>query len=121
MAAESRDFEAIASELLRALRGERSQTAFARRLGYKSNIVYSWEAGRAFPTAAKALWAAQRTGVDVLAALLSLYRTPPGDRQLDPTTPEGVAQFLDDLRGRTTVQQLAKNSGLSRFAVARWL
>jgi hypothetical protein len=33
------DFEVLASELLRALRGERSQTAFARRLGYKSNIV----------------------------------------------------------------------------------
>jgi len=121
MAPEALDFEAIASELLRALRGERSQTAFARRLGYKSNIVYSWEAGRAFPTAAKALSAAQRTGVDVHAALLSLYRTPPGDERLDPTTPEGVAQFLDDLRGRTSVQQLAKTSGLSRFAVSRWL
>jgi len=121
MALEALDFEAIASELLRALRGERSQTAFARRLGYKSNIVYSWEAGRAFPTAAKALSAAQRTGVDVQAALLSLYRTPPGDDRLDPTTPEGVAQFLDDLRGRTSVQQLAKTSGLSRFAVSRWL
>jgi transcriptional regulator with XRE-family HTH domain len=115
------DFEAIACELLRALRGERSQTAFARRLGYKSNIVYSWEVGRAFPTAAKALWAAQRTGVDVQAALVALYRTAPGETTLDPTTPEGIARFLDDLRGRTTVQQLAKASGLSRFAIARWL
>lgn len=117
----SLDFELLASELLRALRGERSQTAFARRLGYKSNIVYSWEAGRAFPTAAKALWAARRTGVDAGAALLSLYRTPPGEARLDPTTPEGVAQFLDDLRGRTSVQQLARNTGASRYAVARWL
>jgi DNA-binding phage protein len=114
------DYEAIAVELLRALRGERSQTAFARRLGYKSNIVYSWEVGRAFPTAAKALYAAKRVGVDPNAALLALYRTAPETR-LDPTTPEGVAQFLEDLRGRTTVQQLAKASGLSRFAIARWL
>jgi transcriptional regulator with XRE-family HTH domain len=121
MRPEPRDFEALASELLRALRGERSQSAFARRLGYKSNIVYSWEAGRAFPTAAKALWAARRIGVDVQAAVLSLYRQPPGEARFDPTTPEGVAQFLNDLRGRTTVQQLAKSSGLSRFAVARWL
>jgi transcriptional regulator with XRE-family HTH domain len=115
------DYEAIACELLRAWRGERSQSAFARRLGYKSNIVYSWEVGRAFPTAAKALYAAQRTGVDVRAALVALYRTAPGETRLDPTTPEGVAQFLEDLRGRTTVQQIAKSSGLSRFAVARWL
>jgi hypothetical protein len=59
--------------------------------------------------------------VDVEAALLSLYRSPPGGARLDPTTPEGVAQFLDDVRGRSTVQQLAKSSGLSRFQVARWL
>jgi hypothetical protein len=121
MVSRSVDFELLASELLRALRGQRSQTAFARRLGYKSNIVYSWEAGRAFPTAAKTLWAARRTGVDVEAALLSLYRTTPGEPRLDPSTPEGVAQFLDDLRGRTSVQQLARSSGASRFAVARWL
>jgi len=121
MLASTYDYEALASELLRALRGERSQTAFARRLGYKSNIVYSWEAGRAFPTAAKALWAAQRTGIDVRAALVSLYRKPPGSlERLDATTPAGVVQFLNDLRGRSTVQQIAKATGHNRFAVARW-
>lgn len=114
------DYERLASELLRELRGERSQTAFARRLGYRSNIVYSWEAGRAFPTAAKALWAAQRTGVDVQAALLSLYRKPPGAGSIDPATADGVAQFLTDLRGRATVQQIAGAVGNNRFAVARW-
>jgi hypothetical protein len=114
------DYERLASELLRALRGERSQTAFARRLGYRSNIVYSWEAGRAFPTAAKALWAAQRIGVDVQAAILALYRKAPGADRFDPTTSGGVAQFLTDLRGRTTVQQIAAAIGSNRFAVARW-
>jgi DNA-binding transcriptional regulator YiaG len=114
------DYERLASELLRALRGERSQTAFSRRLGYRSNIVYSWEAGRAFPTAARALWAAQRIGVDVQAALLALYRKPPGAAPFDPTTAAGVAQFLTDLRGRTTVQQIAATAGSNRFAVARW-
>ncbi len=114
------DYERLASELLRALRGERSQTAFARRLGYRSNIVYSWETGRAFPTAAKALWAAQRIGVDVQAAIRSLYRKPPGVGRLDPATASGVAQFLSDLRGRATVQQIAAAVGHSRFAVARW-
>lgn len=120
MAPKPFDFETLSSELLCALRGTRSQSAFARRLGYKSNIVYSWEAGRAFPTAAKALWAARCLGVDVQAALLALYRKPPGDTRLDPTTPEGVAQFLCDLRGRTTVQQVARDTGISRFALSRW-
>ena len=120
MGSDGYDFETLASELLRALRGERSQSAFARRLGYKSNIVYSWEAGRAFPTAAKALWAAQRSGVDVPAVLLTLYRKPPGASRLDPTTREGVAQLLCDLRGRASVQQVAKATGKNRYAIARW-
>ena len=121
MVSDGYNYEALASELLRALRGERSQSAFARRLGYKSNIVYSWEAGRAFPTAARALRAAQRTGVDVRAALLALYQKPPRDAGPEATTPAGVAQFLDDLRGRVTLQQLARASGFSRYAIARWL
>src|SRR5262245_37335591 len=103
MPLEKTHFETLASEFLRALRGDRSQSAFARRLGYKSNIVSSWEAGRAFPTASKAFWAARRVGIDVESAIVSLHRKPPGEGRLDPTTPEGVAQFLNDLRGRTSV------------------
>lgn len=121
MAPEGYDYDALASELLRALRGGRSQTAFARRLGYKSNIVHSWEAGRAFPTAARALFAAQRSGVDVPSALLALYRQPPREARLEPATAAGVAQFLNDLRGRASVQQLARSTGFSRYAIARWL
>jgi transcriptional regulator with XRE-family HTH domain len=121
MVSEGYDYEALASELLRALRGARSQTQFARRLGYKSNVVYSWEAGRAFPTAATALRAAERAGADVPAALLALYRQPPREALLEPATPAGVAQFLDDLRGRASVQQLARMTGFNRYAIARWL
>jgi transcriptional regulator with XRE-family HTH domain len=116
------DFEAISAELLRALRGKRSQRAFAQRLGYRSNTVYSWEAQRAFPTAAKALWTAERVRVDVSAALLTLYRKPPGwIGETNATTREGVAQFLRDLQGTTSVKELAMRSGKNRFQIARWL
>ncbi len=116
------DFERLASELLREIRGKRSQSAFARRLGYRSNAVHCWEAGTAFPTAARALEAAQRSGIDVRQALLTLYRKPPGWLgELDATTPEGAAQFLRDLRGRTSLKELAFSSGRNRFAIARWL
>jgi transcriptional regulator with XRE-family HTH domain len=116
------DFERLAAELLRALRGDRSQAAFARRLKYKSNIIYSWESGRAFPTAARSLWAAERVGVDVRAALLSFLRQEPAWFELyGPTDPLGVAALLNDLRGRTPVGDLAKAADRSRFAVARWL
>lgn len=117
-----RDYAKIASELLRVLRGPRSQAAFSRRLGYRTNVAYVWESGRAFPTAAKALAAARRVGIDLQAALRRFYKTPPA--WLDDTdlaSPRGVALLLEDLRGRTSVMELARATGKSRFAVARWL
>lgn len=116
------DYEIVASEFLRALRGSRSQTAFARRLGYRSNVVHSWEVGRAFPTAAKTLTAASKIGLDVPGALATLYRKKPGWLgQTDVTTPDGVAQFLRDLQGNLAIGDLATKVGRSRFATARWL
>jgi transcriptional regulator with XRE-family HTH domain len=117
-----RDYAKIASEFLRALRGRRSQAAFSRRLGYRTNVAYVWESGRAFPTAAKALAAARRAGIDLQAALRRFYKAPPP--WLDDTdiaSPRGVALLLEDLRGRTSVMDLARATGKSRFAVARWL
>lgn len=116
------DYEVVASEFLRALRGSRSQTAFARRLGYRSNVVHSWEVGRAFPTAAKTLAAAAKIGLDVPGALATLYRKKPGWLgHTDVTTPDGVAQFLRDLQGNLAIGDLATKVGRSRFATARWL
>jgi hypothetical protein len=117
-----RDYAKIAREFLRALRGRRSQAAFSRRLGYRTNVAYVWESGRAFPTAAKALVAARRTGIDLQAALRRFFKTPPA--WLDDTdlaSPSGVAQLLENLRGRTSVMDLARATGKSRFALARWL
>lgn len=59
------DFDELASDFLRALRGKRSQLAFSRRLGYRSNVVARWENHRCWPTAAGTLYAASRTGIDV--------------------------------------------------------
>lgn len=39
------------SELLRAVRGKRSQRLLSKRLGYASNVLYRWETGRAWPAA----------------------------------------------------------------------
>ncbi len=116
------DYEAIAADLVRALRGRRSQTAFSRRLGYKSNVVYRWESRRAWPTAAVALAAARRVGVDLRAGLARFYRVEPRWLEhIDPATAEGVAVLLDDLRGTLPIGELAKRAGRSRFAVSRWL
>jgi DNA-binding phage protein len=116
------DFETIARELLRALRGRRSQTAFSRRLGYRSNVAHCWETGRNFPTAALTLQIAERSGVDVRAALARFYRSPPAWlARADPTSKASVVRLLGDWVGHTPIVQVASAAGLSRFAVARAL
>lgn len=122
------DYELLASELMRALRGDRSQEAFGRRLRCRANTIYTWESGRNFPTAARMLAAARRGGVDVEAALVRFYGRRPAwldgdepDVELDPCSPEGVRRLIDDLRASTTTVALAARVGRTRFAVARWL
>jgi transcriptional regulator with XRE-family HTH domain len=115
---ESGKVERASSQLLRALRGERSQIAFARRLGYRSNPITDWEHGRRFPTAEETLRAAARVGIDVPAAFARFHPAPP------PPSDHGtfhLAPWLQQVRGSTTISDLAARCGASRFAVARWL
>jgi len=116
------DIDTIASELLRALRGRRSQVAFSRRLGYRSNVAATWEGGRRWPTAATTLRAAARTGVDLQGGLRRFFKVEA--RFLEehaPESPEGVAAFLRDLRGERALVEIAEHAGASRYQVSRWL
>jgi transcriptional regulator with XRE-family HTH domain len=116
------DFEQIAREFLVCLRGKRSQVAWSRRLGYRSNVAYAWEAGRRWPTAAETFRACGRNYINVTDALTRFYgRTPPWLGEKDPATPESVAILLDDLRGNTSITDLARTSGISRYSLSRWL
>ena len=112
----------MASQLIRVLRGSRSQTALSRRLGYRSNVVYTWEAGDGFPTAARALVVARRVGVEPTEALARFYDRPPAWLgEIDLATRAGVTQLLDDLRGHRSINELADATGRNRYAVSRWL
>ena len=115
-------WETASHQLIRALRGKRSQRALSRRLGYRSNPVREWEAGRRFPTAAEALRVASLVGVDVH---LGLRRFHPASAHLfDPANPiddRAVARWLSALRGSLAVVELARRSQRSRFAITRWL
>ncbi|MBL9023470.1 MAG: DUF4423 domain-containing protein [Myxococcales bacterium] len=117
------DYRALAAQLMRALRGSRSQTAFSRRLGYASNIAYPWESGRRSPTASEALRAAARTGVDVRAAVASFFQRqlPEELAHEDPTSPVFVAALLRAARGKIPMRLLAERLGQSRSAVSRIL
>jgi transcriptional regulator with XRE-family HTH domain len=116
------DAETIASELVRAARGRRSQAEFSRRLGYRSNIAHRWENGECWPTAADFLGALVRLRPSLNLLYTDFFKRAP--TWLDPTqpfSPSQVAAFLRQLRGKTRIGLLAKRTGYNRYSVGRWL
>jgi transcriptional regulator with XRE-family HTH domain len=107
-----------ASQFLRAVRGKRSQVAFARRLGYRANPITDWENGRRYPTAAEAMRACERVGIDVSAAFARFHTAAPPPAKSGTT---GLCDWLVRARGSTPIGALAERCGRSRFAIARWL
>ena len=112
------DHETLARELIRALRGRRSQTALSRRLGLQSNPVYRWEAGRAWPSAQQLFQVCRVTRVSYDAKLAAFVR---GAAVSDLETEAGVATLLKTLGNAMSMQELARRTGVSRFVVSRWL
>jgi len=116
------DYEQISKEFLCLLRGSRSQVAWSRRLGYRSNVAYSWESGRRWPTAAETFRAIRRSGIDLDAGVIRFYGDPPPWlTEIDVASPNAVAQLMNDLRGQTSITDLAQTANLSRYSVSRWL
>jgi transcriptional regulator with XRE-family HTH domain len=113
------DCRITASQILRALRGRRSQRAFSRRLGYRANVAHDWESGRRTPTALDALRACKRLGVNIPVAF---ERFQPACAGVLGDGPEfEIAAWLRELAGSATLAELAVKSGLSRHAVGRHL
>jgi hypothetical protein len=116
------DFTQLVSEMVRFVRGRRSQVALSRRLGYRINAVYLWESGRGGLRTTKFLRLLTAVGLDLRAALIAFYGTePPWLSRTDPTSLEGVGCLLSDLRGGTPIVAGAQAIGCSRFALSRWL
>src|SRR5688572_23171910 len=113
--------EQLSRELMRVLRGSASQRAYSRALSFTSNVAYSWETGRRFPEASVFLRAAARKVPELEAALpsvLALARAP-GSARLG--TPRGVQQLVLELARETPRVELAKNLGVDRTTLSRWL
>lgn len=113
------DWVRISAHTLRALRGARSQRAFARKLGYTGNVVGNWESGRRAPTLGEFFGSAARVGVDVTAALGRFQPAAAPDERVEGD--RAAARWLDRLRAGTPVAELSRRSGLSRHALRRWL
>ncbi len=113
--------DVLAAQLIRALRGKRSQTAFSRHLGYRCNVLYTWESGRRWPTAATFFRVAQRSKIDVAAGLRQFLGSSPRWLHGDAAKPEVAARLLDELRGGTSIVELAGRVGTNRVSLSRWL
>lgn len=116
------DYALLARELLRELRGRRSQRALSRRLGFESNVIYRWESGRSAPTAAdffRLVELLKGASADVVGRFLHhKFELLPGHSL---SQPDGVVLLLQHLRGEARINDLARTVGCSRFVMTRWL
>jgi transcriptional regulator with XRE-family HTH domain len=113
--------EALARELVRALRGKRSQPALCRRIGLRSNLVYRWEAGRAWPTASQFFRIGRVVGIPIKERLELVLGSTTKVRPLELETLAGTSVLLRTLAGSRRVSELAARLDRSRFIVSRWL
>lgn len=110
------EWKALAAQLVRARRGNRTQKQLSQELGYQSNVVFAWENQRDEPSARVFFRLAEHTGeVGDLSAFAR------GEGELEFSTKEGVARFLRDLLGSRKVGELALQLRRDRHAVGRWL
>jgi len=113
--------ERLARELVFALRGRRSQPWLSRRLGLKSNLVYRWEAGRAWPSATQFFAIARVAGVPSAKRLEDWLGRATGLGSVDLESTEGVRALLERLAGPLGIGAVAERMERSRFVVSRWL
>lgn len=119
----------VARELLRAVRGKRSQVALSRRLGYTGNPITDWERGARHPTAREFLRAAALCRLSVRDAFLKLVPLEPpvtvamSKAKSGPGTTARqwlIHPWLTALRGTLSNTELAARLGVSRYSVSRW-
>ena len=112
----------VSRELIRHLRGKRSQPEFSKRLGFQSNVVYTWESGRRFPETSVFLQAASQVVRDLPVRLLGFFRTTReqlGVRRI--TTPRAVQSIIESLVRGSAQRELARRVGVDRTTLARWI
>ena len=112
-------YEILSRQLIRALRGARSQQQLCRRLGLRSNPVYRWEAGRAQPSAQQLFQIARVTRAVSKEGLAQFLGGRLPSQSLE--TKAGVCELMQTLCSSFGILELARKLGVSRFVVSRWL
>ncbi len=111
------EWETVAQELVKALRGRSTQGALSRRLGFKTNVVYRWEAGLRAATADDLL-ALIRLRIDQSELRLWSFALGSNGARLD-TQPFEWTTWLSTIRGDQSVVDIAETLGISPQAVRR--
>ena len=114
------NYQTAAKELVRALRGKRSQTACNRRLRHSSNALHTWETGTRFPTASDFLKLAKLARIDTEAAL-ARFVSHSAHVEQPLTSRAGFASWLEALAEGRSISELSRGLGRTRNTVARWL
>ncbi|HYQ15585.1 MAG TPA: helix-turn-helix domain-containing protein, partial [Polyangiaceae bacterium] len=103
------DLEQLGKELVLALRGQRSQVGLSRRLGYSSNVLYTWESGRRAPSASAFFALAARCGVSLEQGLREFLLERRLSSVPDVRQPGGVAQLVRALLADWPIVELASS------------
>jgi transcriptional regulator with XRE-family HTH domain len=112
----------VSRELMRYLRGSRSQPAFSKLLGFGSNVVYTWESGRRFPEVSVFLRAAELAQLPVQARLAEFLPDATGPLETGRiASPRAVQRISRLLVGQAPKRELARRVGIDRTTLARWL
>lgn len=109
------DYDLAARELVRALRGRRSQAAARRRLRRSSNVFHAWETGARYPRSSEFLRLLQAVNKSPLQVLNQFAPCRGG------TLRAVVSSFLVGLARDRAHSELARGLSVNRNTVARWL
>lgn len=114
------DHDALARELMAALRGDRSREAFARRTKFSANALYAWESGQRRPPANALFRAARARGLTLEGPVGALFSGPVPAAVAEASPDDLPRLLIDALRAGRPVGELARACGLDRLAFARW-
>lgn len=110
------DYARLASQLVRELRGPRTQREVSEALGYRSNVVSAWETGRDIPPLQTFFRFLLVCGQEPLT-LLSSFRELPAD--FDHSCRRDIGRFIEGLRGSRSLVDIASEVRMDRYLLSR--
>lgn len=107
------EFQIMATEIVKSLRGAQTQMALSRQLGYKFNQVHRWETGITFPSWSDYVRTAKECQVEPTAQLRASL-----GYQGEAEDFRSLLLYLASNRNMSTIARLSR---ISRFSLGRWL